>query len=171
MARSLPWPASISTGRYFCISTIQTRCCCATPPSAESPSARAGKLPPMERRLHFERRDLESQDLESHHLKRGDLERDDLEGDDGLLARRQRAPGKRRRTRNCAPPDRRNALPQSASVSPAAARRQAETGTGAGLGAEPLLLPEHHSDQGRGGDLALPRSRHPARMAAQNRRP
>ena len=50
---------------------------------------------------------------------------------------------KRRRTRSNAPPDRRDALSQSASVSPAAAWRQAEQGTGAGLGAEPLLLPEH----------------------------
>ena len=51
------------------------------------------------------------------------------------------------------------------------ARRQAEQGTGAGLGAEPLFLPEHDSAQGRGGDLALPRPRHPAGMAAPDRGP
>src|SRR5258708_23023558 len=101
----------------------------------------------MGRRLRFERRDLE----------RGDLERDD-----SLLARWQRALEKRRGTGSDAPPDRGCALSQSASVSPAAARRQTEQGAGAGLGAEPLLLPEHYTDQGRGGDLALPRSRHPA---------
>ena len=43
-------PISISTGRYFCISTIPTRRCCAIPPSARSPSARAGKFRTMERR-------------------------------------------------------------------------------------------------------------------------
>ena len=32
-------------------------------------------------------------------------------------------------------------------------------------------LPEHDSDQGRGGDLALPRPRHPDGMAAPDRGP
>ena len=68
----------------------------------------------------------------------------------------------RRGTGSRAPPYRRDALSQPASVSPAAARRQAQQGPGAGLGAEPLLLSEHDPDQGRGGDLALPRPRHPA---------
>ena len=48
-------PASISAARYFCISTILTRRCCTAPPSARSPSAQAGKLPPMERRSCCER--------------------------------------------------------------------------------------------------------------------
>ena len=50
-------PASISTGKCFCISTIPIRRCCTIPPSARWPSARAGKSPPMERRSRCERHD------------------------------------------------------------------------------------------------------------------
>src|SRR5260370_22955652 len=147
MALSKALPGWISAERYFCISTIPTRRCCTTPPSAKSSSERAGKFPPMERRSCFER--------------------DELERDDGLFARQQRDAEQRRRTGSSTPSDRGHPLSQSASVPSAIARRQAEQGTGAGLGIEPLLLPEHHSDQGCRGDLALPRPRHPARMAAQ----
>src|SRR5438876_675030 len=101
---------------------------------------------------------------------------DDGAGDTIGLRVRDKATGKYfylraaeqcRGTGSGAPADRGYPLSQSASVPSAIARRQAEQGTGAGLGAEPLLLPEHHSDQGCRGDLALPRPRHPARMAAQ----
>ena len=150
-ARSKPCRASISAAKCFCTSTIPTRRCCTIPPNARWPNARAGKSPPMERRLR--------------------CERDNHERDDSLLARRQRAAEQRRGTGSRPAPHRRDPLSQPASVSPAAARRQAEQGPGAGLGAEPLLLPEHHSDQGRGGDLALPRPRHPHGMAASDRGP
>src|SRR5260370_8572485 len=102
--------------------------------------------------------------------RRSCFERDELERDDSLLAWRQRALEKRRRTGSGAAPARGCALSQFASISPPAARRQTEQGTGPGLGAEPLLLPEHNSNQGCGGDLAVPRPRHPARMAPPDRR-
>src|SRR2546421_3083693 len=107
--------------------------------------------PPMERRSLFER--------------------DGPRRYDCLFARRPGAVAKRRRTGSRAPPDRRFALPQPAPVSSLAARRQAEQGASAGLGAEPLLLPEHDTPQRRRGDLAVPRSRDSEGMAAPNRRP
>ena len=49
------WPASISAGRCFCISTTPTRRCSPPRPSASSSNARAGRFRPTERRSRCER--------------------------------------------------------------------------------------------------------------------
>ena len=112
-------------------------------------SRRAGTFPPTERRSRCEcrRHDWNDRtiDRQGHHAQQ------------------------RRGTGSDAAPYRRDALSQPAPVPPAAARRQAQQGPGAGLGAEPLLLPEHDPAEGRDGDLAVPRPRHPHRMAAPDR--
>ena len=59
----------------------------------------------------------------------------------------------------------RRALSSQASFSPVDARRQAQPRTTAGLGAESLLLPEHHSDQGFDHPLARSRPGLPPRLA------
>src|SRR5208282_2966328 len=60
---------------------------------------------------------------------------------------------------------RRTALSPQTSLSPADARRQTQPRTTASLGAEPLLLPVDHSDEGRDHSFALDRSVVPPRLA------
>ena len=70
------------------------------------------------------------------------------------------------RTRSAAARHRGAALSSPASVPPHASRRQVHQGPGPGLGAQPLLLSGHDSDQGCELDRALPRQECDASGAA-----